>query len=62
MVPTEKSQTLQNGKRRVVETKHQLCHVEMKLEDDGRIQQDVFFLIKKPPGLVTLSARRRPRP
>ena len=48
MVPTEKSQTLQNGKRRVVETKLYpgYVFVEMKLEDDGRIQQDVFFLIE----------------
>ncbi len=53
MVPTEKSQTLQNGKRRVVETKLYpgYVFVEMKLEDDGRIQQDVFFLIKETTGV-----------
>ena len=53
MVPTEKSQTLQKGKRRVVETKLYpgYVFVEMKLEDDGRIQQDVFFLIKETTGV-----------
>ena len=53
MVPTEKSQTLQHGKRRVVETKLYpgYVFVEMKLEDDGRIQQDVFFLIKETTGV-----------
>lgn len=53
MVPTEKSHTLQNGKRRVVETKLYpgYAFVEMKLEDDGRIQQDVFFLIKETTGV-----------
>jgi hypothetical protein len=48
MVPTEKTKTLKGGKARITETKLYpgYVFVEMKLEPDGRIQQDVFFLIK----------------
>jgi len=53
MVPTEKTKTLKGGKQRVTETKLYpgYVFVEMKLEPDGRIQQDVFFLIKETTGV-----------
>jgi len=53
MVPTEKTMTLKGGKQRVTETKLYpgYVFVEMKLEDDGRIPQDVFFLIKETTGV-----------
>ncbi len=53
MVPTEKSKTLKGGKTRITETKLYpgYVFVEMKLEPDGRIPQDVFFLIKETTGV-----------
>lgn len=53
MVPTEKTKTLKGGKHRITETKLYpgYVFVEMKLEPDGRIQQDVFFLIKETTGV-----------
>jgi transcriptional antiterminator NusG len=53
MVPTEKTKTLKQGKQRISETKLYpgYVFVEMKLEPDGRIQQDVFFLIKETTGV-----------
>lgn len=53
MVPTEKTKTLKGGKAKVTETKLYpgYVFVEMKLEDDGRIPQDVFFLIKETTGV-----------
>jgi transcriptional antiterminator NusG len=53
MVPTEKTKTLKGGKTRVTETKLYpgYVFVEMKLEPDGRIPQDVFFLIKETTGV-----------
>jgi len=53
LVPTEKTKTLKGGKQRIVETKLYpgYVFVEMKLEDDGRIPQDVFFLIKETTGV-----------
>jgi transcriptional antiterminator NusG len=53
MVPTEKTKTLKGGKTRITETKLYpgYVFVEMKLEDDGRIPQDVFFLIKETTGV-----------
>ncbi len=53
MVPTEKTKTLKAGKTRVTETKLYpgYIFVEMQLEDDGRIPQDVFFLIKETTGV-----------
>ncbi len=53
MVPTEKVKTLKGGKHKVTETKLYpgYVFVEMKLEDDGRIPQDVFFLIKETTGV-----------
>jgi transcriptional antiterminator NusG len=53
MVPTEKTKTLKGGKARITETKLYpgYVFVEMRLENDGRIQQDVFFLIKETTGV-----------
>lgn len=53
MVPTEKTKTLKGGKTRIVETKLYpgYVFVEMALEADGRIPQDVFFLIKETTGV-----------
>ena len=53
MVPTEKTKTLKGGKTRITETKLYpgYVFVEMKLEEDGRIPQDVFFLIKETTGV-----------
>ena len=53
MVPTEKTKTLKGGKQKITETKLYpgYVFVEMKLEDDGRIPQDVFFLIKETTGV-----------
>lgn len=53
MVPTEKSKRLaKGGKARITETKLYpgYIFVEMKLEE-GRIPQDVFFLIKETTGV-----------
>jgi transcriptional antiterminator NusG len=53
MVPTEKTRTLKGGKQRITETKLYpgYIFVEMRLEKDGRIPQDVFFLIKETTGV-----------
>lgn len=53
MMPTEKTKTLKGGKTRVTETKLYpgYIFVEMRLEPDGRIPQDVFFLIKETTGV-----------
>lgn len=53
LVPTEKEKVIKNGKAKIVETKLYpgYVFVEMKLEDDGRIPQDVFFLIKETTGV-----------
>jgi transcriptional antiterminator NusG len=53
MVPTEKTRTLKGGKQRITETKLYpgYVFVEMRLEPDGRIPQDVFFLIKETTGV-----------
>jgi transcriptional antiterminator NusG len=53
LVPTEKTKTVKGGKQRIVETKLYpgYVFVEMKLEPDGRIPQDVFFLIKETTGV-----------
>lgn len=53
LVPTEKVKTIKGGKQRVVEKKLYpgYVFVEMRLEDDGRIPQDVFFLIKETTGV-----------
>ncbi len=53
LVPTEKTKTIKGGKQRITETKLYpgYTFVEMRLEDDGRIPQDVFFLIKETTGV-----------
>ena len=54
MVPTEKIKVLgKQGKQTVTETKLYpgYVFVEMRLEPDGRIPQDVFFLIKETIGV-----------
>ncbi|MGP1273592.1 MAG: transcription termination/antitermination protein NusG [Phycisphaerales bacterium] len=53
LVPTEKTKTVKGGKHRITETKLYpgYVFVEMQLEDDGRIPQDVFFLIKETTGV-----------
>jgi transcriptional antiterminator NusG len=53
LVPTEKTKTVKGGKQRVTETKLYpgYVFVEMRLEPDGRIPQDVFFLIKETTGV-----------
>jgi len=53
LVPTEKTKTIKAGRQRITETKLYpgYVFVEMQLEDDGRIPQDVFFLIKETTGV-----------
>jgi transcriptional antiterminator NusG len=53
LVPTEKIKTMKGGKQRITERKLYpgYVFVEMKLEDDGRIPQDIFFLIKETTGV-----------
>ena len=53
LVPTEKTKTIKAGRQRIVETKLYpgYVFVEMQLEPDGRIPQDVFFLIKETTGV-----------
>ncbi len=53
LVPTEKIKSIKGGKQKVTLKKLYpgYVFVEMKLEDDGRIPQDVFFLIKETTGV-----------
>jgi len=53
LVPTEKTKTIKSGKQKITETKLYpgYVFVEMRLENDGRIPQDVFFLIKETTGV-----------
>lgn len=53
LVPTEKTKTIKAGKQKIQETKLYpgYVFVEMRLEPDGRIPQDVFFLIKETTGV-----------
>jgi len=53
LVPTEKTKTIKGGKQKITETKLYpgYVFVEMQLEEDGRIPQDVFFLIKETTGV-----------
>lgn len=64
LVPTEKARTFKNGKIKITETKLYpgYVFVEMKLEDDGRIPQDVFFLIKETTGVGDFVGTPRPTP
>ena len=53
LVPTEKIKTIKAGKQKITEKKLYpgYVFVEMRLEKDGRIPQDVFFLIKETTGV-----------
>ncbi len=53
LVPTEKVKTIKSGKTRITLKKLYpgYVFVEMKLEPDGRIPQDIFFLIKETTGV-----------
>ncbi len=53
LVPTEKTKTIKGGKQKISETMLYpgYVFVEMQLEPDGRIPQDVFFLIKETTGV-----------
>ncbi len=53
LVPAEKTKTIKGGKQRITQKKLYpgYVFVEMKLEEDGRIPQDVFFLIKETTGV-----------
>ncbi len=53
LVPTEKEKIIKGGKQKIVERKLYpgYVFVEMQLEHDGRIPQDVFFLIKETTGV-----------
>jgi transcription termination/antitermination protein NusG len=53
LVPTEKQKTIKGGKQKITLKKLYpgYVFVEMKLEEDGRIPQDVFFLIKETTGV-----------
>jgi len=65
LVPTEKTKTIKGGKMKITETKLYpgYVFVEMRLEDDGRIPQDVFFLIKETTGVGDfVGASGRPTP
>jgi len=65
LVPTEKTKTIKGGKQRITETKLYpgYVFVEMRLEEDGRIPQDVFFLVKETTGVGDfVGAAGRPTP
>ena len=65
LVPTEKTKTVKGGKMKITETKLYpgYIFVEMRLEADGRIPQDVFFLIKETTGVGDfVGATGRPTP
>ena len=65
LVPTEKTKTFKGGKQKITETKLYAGYifVEMRLEPDGRIPQDVFFLIKETTGVGDfVGATGRPTP
>jgi len=53
LVPTEKTKTIKGGKQKITQKKLYpgYVFVEMRLEPDGRIPQDVFFLIKETTGV-----------
>lgn len=67
LVPTEKTKTIKAGKQRITLSKLYpgYVFVEMKLENDGRIPQDVFFLIKETTGVgdfIGTAGRPSPMP
>jgi transcription termination/antitermination protein NusG len=65
LVPTEKTKVIKAGKSRITEVKQYpgYVFVEMKLEEDGRIPQDIFFLVKETTGVGDfVGATGRPTP
>jgi transcriptional antiterminator NusG len=65
LVPTEKTKTVKGGKSRITEVKQYpgYVFVEMRLEEDGRIPQDIFFLVKETTGVGDfVGATGRPTP
>lgn len=53
LVPTEKVKSIKAGKTKIMLKKLYpgYVFVEMKLQDDGRIPQDIFFLFKETTGV-----------
>lgn len=53
LVPTEKIKSIKAGKQKITLRKLYpgYVFVEMQLENDGRIPQDIFFLIKETTGV-----------
>ncbi len=53
LVPTEKQKTVKAGKQKITLKKLYpgYVFVEMALEKDGRIPQDIFFLVKETTGV-----------
>lgn len=53
LVPTEKVKSIKGGKTKITLKKLYpgYVFVEMKLQDDGRIPQDIFFLFKETTGV-----------
>jgi transcriptional antiterminator NusG len=65
LVPTEREKQIKNGKQKIIHKKLYpgYVFVEMKLEPDGRIPQDVFFLIKETTGVGDfIGAAGKPSP
>jgi transcriptional antiterminator NusG len=67
LVPTEKIKTIKAGKQKITLKKLYpgYVFVEMRLEPDGRIPQDVFFLIKETTGVgdfIGTAGRPTPMP
>ncbi len=67
LVPTEKQKTIKAGKQKITLKKLYpgYVFVEMKLENDGRIPQDIFFLIKETTGVgdfIGTAGRPSPMP
>ncbi|MBI1337684.1 MAG: transcription termination/antitermination factor NusG [Phycisphaera sp.] len=67
LVPTEKIKTVKAGKQKIVLKKLYpgYVFVEMQLEPDGRISQDIFFLVKETTGVgefIGTAGRPSPMP
>jgi transcriptional antiterminator NusG len=65
IVPTEKISEIKGGKRRIAERKLYPGYimVEMETEDNGRIPEKVWFMIKETPGIGDfLGSRTKPTP
>lgn len=65
IVPTEKVSEIKGGKRRVTERKIYPGYimVELETEEDGRIPEKVWFMMKETPGIGDfVGSRRKPTP